>query len=227
MPIVERVDTGIPGFDKLVQGGFVKDSTNLIAGGAGTAKTTFCMQYLWNGLLKGENGVYITLEQSPEDILADMLLFGWDFKKHIDQKKLALYSTYPTSIPKLGESVFDIIKRVNAKRLVLDSLSIASAGWEESADISKIRRDVFDMMNMLKKVGVTSLLISEIPRAQKDALSRFGFEEFVVDSIVLLQYFSIGGAMRSMQILKMRRTNHGKKIYPFDVTDKGIVIRNI
>ena len=227
MPIVERVETGIPGFDKLVQGGFVKGSTNLIAGGAGTAKTTFCMQYLWNGLLKGENGVYITLEQLPHEILADMIMFGWDFSKFINQKKMALYSTFPSSIPKLEESVFDIVKKINAKRLVLDSVSIATTGWEESADTSKIRRNVFDMMGMLKKTGVTSLLISEIPRAQKDALSRFGFEEFIVDSVILLQYFSIAGAMRSLQILKMRRTDHGEKIYPFDITNKGLVVRDI
>ncbi len=227
MATVERVETGIPGFDKLIAGGFVKGSTNMIAGGAGTCKTTFCMQYLWNGLQKGENGVYITLEQSPQDILADMTQFGWDFKKYMDAGKFKIDSMISADITELTTRMFDSIKRTNAKRFALDSLSLAAMGWKERPDeFFKIRAKIFDLLNTLKGVGVTSLLISEISRAEKDALSRFGFEEFVVDSVVLMQYFSVGGPIRSLQVLKMRRTDHGKKIYPFEITDKGIVVKS-
>src|SRR3989338_6168513 len=90
--VSDRVETGIPGFDKLIEGGFVPGSTNLIAGNAGTGKTLMAMQYLWNGLQKGENAVYVTLEQRAEDILADVARFGWDFSKYIAAGKFRLDS---------------------------------------------------------------------------------------------------------------------------------------
>jgi len=85
----------------------------------------------------------------------------------------------------------------------------------------------FDMLNTLKSLGVTSLIISEVPRSGKDEISKFGFEEFVVDSVVLLNYMTVGGASRNLQILKMRRTDHGKKIYPFEITERGVMVRSL
>ncbi|MEM7825086.1 MAG: ATPase domain-containing protein [Candidatus Aenigmatarchaeota archaeon] len=223
---IERIDSGIPGLDKLMEGGFVKGSTNLIAGSAGTCKTIFSMQFILHGLQKGEPGVYITLEQKPEDILEDMAIFGWDFKKYIDSGKFILESFPPVDIVQIRTSMLNAIKRINAKRFVLDSLSIAAMGWKEKPEeVFKMRGKIFDVLTTLKTTGVTSLLISEIPRGEKEVISRFGFEEFIVDSVILLQSFTVGGPMRSLHILKMRRTNHEKKIYPFDVTNKGIVVK--
>jgi KaiC/GvpD/RAD55 family RecA-like ATPase len=224
----ERVESGIPGLDRLIEGGFVKGSTNLVAGSAGTCKTIMCMQYLLNGLQKGEPGVYITLEQRSEDILGDVSQFGWDFKKYIDAGKFVINSLATPDIVQLRTDMLTAIRKVNAKRFALDSLSIAAMGWKEKPEeIFKIRGKIFDLLNTLKSIGVTSLLISEIPRGEKDVISRFGFEEFVVDGVILMQYFIVGGSMRSLQILKMRRTNHGKKIYPFEVTDKGLIVKSL
>ncbi|MBI2547264.1 MAG: hypothetical protein HYW23_02350 [Candidatus Aenigmarchaeota archaeon] len=228
MPIVERVETGIPGFDKLIEGGLVKGSTNLVAGNAGTGKTLLCMQYLWNGLLKGENGVYVTLEQRPEDILADVSRFGWDFSKYIAAGKFKLESLIASDITTVTTKIVENVKKIGAKRFALDSLTIATMGWRESPDEAfKLRSKSFDMLNTLKSLGVTSMIISEVERAEKQSLSRFGFEEFVVDSVLLLNYMTVGGASRTMQILKMRRTDHGKKIYPFDITQQGIMIKSL
>jgi KaiC/GvpD/RAD55 family RecA-like ATPase len=186
------------------------------------------MQFLWNGLQKGDNAVYVTLEQAPEDILADMSRFGWDFSKYITAKKFRIESMIGADTTTLSTKVFSSLKATGAKRFVLDSLSLAAMGWKERPEEAfKTRMKIFDMLNTLKRTGATSLLISEIPKAEKDALSRFGFEEFVVDSVILLNSFAVAGTVRTLQIMKMRRTDHGKKIYPFDVTSKGIVVRSV
>ncbi|MBU5537407.1 MAG: ATPase domain-containing protein [Candidatus Aenigmatarchaeota archaeon] len=225
---IERVETGIPGFDKLIEGGLVKGSTNLVAGNSGTGKTIFCMQYLWNGLQRGENGVYITLEQRPEDILSDVARFGWDFSKYITTGRFRLESLVASDIATVTKSIVENIKAVNAKRFALDSLTIATMGWKERPEEAfQLRGKAFDMLNTLKSLGVTSMIISEVPRSAKEEISRFGFEEFVVDSVILLNYMTIGGASRNLQILKMRRTDHGKKIYPFEITERGIVVRSL
>jgi len=226
---IERVESGIPGLDKLIEGGFVKGSVNLIAGATGTGKSIFGCQFILHGLKKGENGVYICLEQSVEDLLSDVSKFGWDkeFKKYMEQERLKLESVLPTNIKKLGELIFDRVERIDAERLVVDSITVAAMGWEETSDISKIRRELFDFIQNLKKRGVTSLLIAEIPETEPKALSKFGFEEFVVDGVIVLHYleYTAGSTPRSLVIRKMRRTNHGVDIYPIEITDKGMVVK--
>ncbi len=225
--LIERVETGIPGFDRLVEGGFVAGSTNLLAGSAGTGKTIFGLQYLWNGLLKGENGVYLTLEERPDEILKDVDRFGWDFQKYITAGKCKISSHIADNIESVVEAIIETVKGIHAKRFVLDSLTIATMSWKERPDeMFKIRKKAFDMLNTLEGLGVTGIVISEVPRGEK-RISRFGFEEFISDSVIVLDYMSIGGPARNIQILKMRRTDHGKKIYPFDVTNKGIVVKSL
>lgn len=231
MEEIERVSSGIPGLDKLIEGGFVKGSVNLIAGTTGTGKTIFGMQFILHGLENGEPGVYLTLEQKEDEIIKDVKKFGWNekIKKYIAEGKLIIYSEHPTGIEELKETTRNLIMRNNAKRFVLDSLSIATMGWKVSSmDIGKIRSEIFDYIMMLKSFGVTSLLITEIPESKTKSLSRFGFEEFIADGVLILHYleYAAGGLPRSLIIRKMRRTKHGTDIYPFEIVDnKGIVIR--
>jgi circadian clock protein KaiC len=229
--MIERVESGIPGLDKLIEGGFVKNSVNLIAGRVGTGKTIFCCQYILHGLRKGESCVYVTLEESVEEILNDISVFGWDveFRKYMDKGKLIFVPEFPASFSELREIVVDLIRRVGAKRFVLDSLSVATMGWEVSTlDKGKIRRELFDFITALKREGVTSLLITEIP-SEGRGLSRFGFEEFVVDGIIILYYleYAVKGVTRSLTIRKMRRTKHATDIYPFEITKDGIVVKEV
>lgn len=224
---MERVPTGIPGLDPLIEGGFVKGSINLIAGQCGTGKTIFCCQFLLEGLRRNEPGVYLTLEESEEDILKDVARFGWDaeFKDAIGRGKFMIVSMAPTGMRELQEITLRYIHKLNAQRFALDSLSIATMAWKISAaEVSKMRSEVFDFFKALKRTGVTSLLITEIPEARMRALSRFGFEEFLADGVIVLYYleFSAGGLPRSLLVRKMRRTKHTHDIHPLEITDKGI-----
>lgn len=226
---IERIGSGILGLDSLIEGGFVKGSTNLVAGTTGTGKTTFSCQYILHGLRNGQPGVYITLEESQDDILADVSRFGWDkeFKKYIDQGKLIMFYQPPTDIKQLYDITHDLMKRINAERFVLDSLSVATMGWKiSSMDIGKIRTEIFEYFRMLKRSGATSLLITEIPETRQRSLSRFGFEEFVADSVIILHYleYAAGGIPRSLLIRKMRRTNHKNDVYPLQITERGIKV---
>ena len=227
--MVERIETGIPGLDRLIEGGFVKGSSVLLVGTTGTCKTIFSVQYLLHGLRNGENGVYLTLEETEDEILGDVAKFGWDreLKKYIEEGKFILHSQVPTDIKEVTDAALSLIKRVNAKRFVLDSMSIATLGWKVSTDIGKIRMELIDMIRMIKNTGATSIFIGEIPETKVKALSRLGVEEFIVDGIIVLHYleYAAGENPRSLLIRKMRRTNHGTYVYPFEVTSKGIVVK--
>ncbi|MCD6371629.1 MAG: AAA family ATPase [Candidatus Aenigmarchaeota archaeon] len=222
----DRVPTGIPGLDKLIQGGFIKGSVNLISGSAGTGKTIFGCQFLLEGLRRGEPGVFLTLEQDKEEILKDIAAFGWDKEFRLYEKKgiFKLEAEFPSKIREMQDRIIDLIERIRAKRFVLDSLTVAEMGWGEVKDIGKLRREVFEFIRALKRTGVTSLLISEIPEGS-EKISTFGFEEFLADGVIKMHYVGIGGTeIVNLQIRKMRRTKYISGFFPVKFGKNGLEV---
>ncbi len=218
---IERVPTGIPGLDELIQGGYVKGSTVLVTGSAGAGKTIFCSQFIWRGLQSGENCLFITFEEVPEDIIEDVRIFGWDFEKYINEKKLILEYSDPFSLTDIITPLVEKIKSNSVSRVVIDSTSLFGLYFKNPADV---RKQLYKLVMALKKSGATSLLTAEIPE-ESHKLSRFGVEEFVVDGVIVLHYIGIGeGTYRSLQIRKMRRTKHSHEIHPMRITERGIEI---
>ncbi len=219
--MIERISSGIFGLDRLIGGGFVKNSINLISGATGTGKTIFGLQFIWYGLQKGEKGVFISLEQEPEEIFQDVEYFGWDFKPFIQRRKCIIEYLSTWEIEELPSIVIDRIKTIKAERFVLDPLSLVCSSLEPP----RMRTEISEFFKQLKHSGATSLLICEIPEESK-GLSTFGVEEFIADSVIVLHYLEFGGGMvpRSLIIRKMRRTKHGTDVYPIEITKRGIVV---
>lgn len=221
MPKFERIPSGIPGLDKLIEGGFIKGSAYLISGGTGTGKTIFCTQFIYEGLKIGEKCMYLTLEEKPEDIITDVKNFGIDLKKYADKKQLFLEYRDPFEITDIVSPLIEQIKTSKIKRIVIDSTSLFGLYFKEPFEV---RKQLYKLITALKAAETTTLLTAEILEDVK-GLSRFGVEEFIADGIILLHYMGIGkGTYYSLQIRKMRRTNHGKDIYPMMITDKGIKV---
>ena len=219
--MIERVSTGIPGLDEVIQGGFVKKSVNLLSGPTGTGKSIFGLQFLWDGLKKGENGVFLSLEQDQEDIFGNAKDFGWDFNKYVNDEKCIVEYLPLWRLEDLTITILEKIKSIKAKRFVLDTISLVCSKLEEE----EIRSELTEFLKELRRSGATSLLLSEIPEGSK-GLSTFGIEEFIVDGIIVLHYleFVSGMTPRSLVIRKMRRTNHGTDVYPISITNKGLSI---
>ena len=224
LPSASRVKTGIPGLDPLIDGGILQKSVNLVTGETGTGKTIFCCQFLWYGLQKGETGVYITLEEDPEDIKEDARQFGWDFDKYIKKDLLRIVYHDPAQVNNLGSVLIDEIRSMKAKRLVIDPTSVMGLAVKDPA---LIRKMILNVINVIKRTDCTAMLISEVTEESK-ILSRFGVEEFVVDGIFVLNYIGIGEtSARTLIIRKMRRTRHGTDIYPMEIGSNGVEIKPI
>lgn len=221
---IERIPSGIPGLDKLMEGGFVKGSTNLVSGSAGTGKTIFCAQFLLEGLKKGEVCMFITLEESAEDIINDVKRFDWDLQKYVSDGKLFLDFEDPFQLTDITSPLLDKIKEHKVQRVAVDSTSVFELYYKEPAEI---RKQLFKLLTGLKEIGVTSVITSELPEEYK-TLGKFGVEEFVVDGVIVLHYLGIGeSAYSSIQIRKMRRTKHEKDVYPMEIGDNGIVVKKL
>ena len=132
---IPRLKTGIPGLDPLIEGGVLHRSVNLVTGETGTGKTIFSCQFLWHGLQKGETGVYITLEEDPEDIKEDAKQFGWDFQKYIEKDLFRIIYHDPAQINNLSSVLIDEIRSLKAKRLVIDSTSVMGLAVKDAAQI--------------------------------------------------------------------------------------------
>jgi circadian clock protein KaiC len=222
MGLNNRVITGVEGFDKLVEGGFPRNSVIIIAGGPGAGKTIFSAQYIHHGALNGEKGVYVSFGETAEIFKEYMQRFSLDFQKlEKDGKAVILDLT----VPKLGlETNLDLIEQkvreLGAKRLVVDSFSAIALALGEKVDV---RTTLHMLTKLFRELNCTTIMVVDISIGSKNIGT--GLEEFLADGIVILDTSLASGQLqRNILIRKMRGTNHSIKTCPYLITDQGIVI---
>lgn len=230
---IEKLEFGIPGLDHIAMGGLPRGRTTLIAGTSGSAKTTLAVQYLAEGIKRGETGVFVTFEEFPRDIRKNMLSLGWNIENWEREGKWAFVnaSTQPgEAITEAGNydlagllvRIETAIKRVKATRVSLDSVG---AVFSQFSDHSLVRRELFRITAAMKSSGVTTVLTAERTEEYGD-ITRFGVEEFVVDNVIILRNaLEAEKRRRTIEILKFRGTNHLKGEFPFTVTwGRGLTV---
>jgi len=229
---MKKIPTGIVGFDEIAHGGIPIGRTTLLAGTSGSGKTIFAMQFLVGGLQKGESAVFVTFEETPKDIIRNMKSFGWDLQKYVDKGKMAFVDASPSQDETIEVGEFDLsaflarimyaIKKVNATRVTLDSISALFPRYNDQAII---RRELYRITAKLKEKGVTAILTAERVTEEKEQIARFGVEEFVSDNVVLLHNYLDtirGDRKRSVEILKFRGTDHESQDTPILVLADGM-----
>ncbi len=240
--MINRVATGIKGFDELIEGGFPEGRTVLVVGACGTGKTIFSLQYLYNGVKKySEPGIYLTLDERPELVRQDVVRFGWDLRKLEDENmlqivdgsvaKIGMPSEEELSLPSTGFDldkllleIMRIAKRIGARRLVIDSIPALGLKFEGESDV---RNAILKLSFMLARIGVTSMLISETQEGE-NKFGKFGVEEYVTDGVIVMRYMSVGArSNRTIHVRKLRATKHSEDLHPMEITDKGIVVHEI
>ncbi|MBX6312409.1 MAG: circadian clock protein KaiC [Isosphaeraceae bacterium] len=231
---IPRLRTEIDGFDLIAAGGLPKGRTTLLSGTSGSAKTVFAAQFLAAGIQRaGDSGVFVTFEESPEDIRRNMAGFGWDIPAWEAKDRWAFVDASPEpGDPHLVAGSYDLgallvriehaVRRINAHRVVLDSLGGIFAQLDHEATI---RHELFRITRALKKMGVTALITAERTEEQ-GPISRFGVEEFVSDNVVILRnVLQDEVRRRTVEILKFRGTDHQKGEWPFTIVPhQGIVV---
>ena len=222
--------TGIPGFDEITGGGLPAGRPTLVCGSAGAGKTLFAMEFLVRGAtLFNEPGVFISFEETDEELATNVSSLGFNIKQLIADKKLLLDYVFieRSEIEETGdydlEGLFlrleHAINFIGAKRIVLDTLEALFSGLPNEAIL---RAELRRLFRWLKEKDVTAVITCE---RGEGTLTRYGLEEYVADCVILLDNRVENQiSTRRMRIIKYRGTAHGTNEYPFFIDENGFSV---
>lgn len=244
-----RTKTGIQGLDKALNGGIPNGNIVLISGGAGTGKSTLCLQFAINGAtLFGEKSLYISTEQNKEELYRQASGFNWPVRALEEKRLLKIIYFDVTEGDSFLEKMNAIIEEFQPKRIVIDSLttltdSMLVSGVLEDKGFSMIqiaetvnpiprtekimsKTLLYHLFKAIKKYKITTLLTTELFE-KSDLLSADGVSEFIADGVVLLHYVGVGSVdYRSLDIRKMRYTDHTKPTLTYAIGGSGVEFKD-
>ncbi|HXB58284.1 MAG TPA: circadian clock protein KaiC [Candidatus Acidoferrales bacterium] len=228
--VLKKAPTGIDGFDEITGGGLPQGRPTLVCGGAGCGKSLFATEFLIRGALQfHEPGILMTFEETTDDIKKNVASLGFNIADLVARKKIFIdyVRVERSEIEENGE--YDLeglfirldhaIKKIGAKRVVLDTIETLFAGLANQAIL---RAEVRRLFNWLKDRGMTTVITGE---RGEGALTRQGLEEYVSDCVVLLDHRVNGQiSTRRLRVVKYRGSTHGTNEYPFLIDEDGISV---
>lgn len=225
--MINRIPSGVPGFDELVEGGFEQKSVSLLVGAPGTGKSTFALQFLYEGAVHfNEPGLLLSFSETPESIMEHSLNFGWDFEKLEKENKFRVISLKPHQISSLlqsgGGRIRDEVESLGVKRIVVDSVTAYSLLFKD--DYLK-RESIVEFFTLFRDWGLTSLVISEAsPKAFEQQEGSIGF---FADAILHFYYLFSGTQERThcVEVYKMRGTHHANRLYELFFQNSGVTVK--
>src|SRR3972149_5503760 len=208
---VDRCVTGIEGLDNILDGAIPRGNTVLITGSVGTGKTSLCLEFLVHGALYGENSLYISVTESTDKLLKNIIPYDFFEDKLVKEGQLHF----------LVAAVVNLGGEMRIRRLVLDSITSVTYRLK-SEEI--LREFVLKLGSRLSTLGCTTLIVSEIsPTGER--YSTYGVEEAISDGIVVMGNLERrGDLLRTLQVVKMRGTMHSRAKYVLDLTTTGVLL---
>ena len=244
--MVDRTLTGIEGLDKALNGGVPQGNIVLISGGAGTGKSTLCLQFIINGAMKfNEKSLYITTEQNYEELSRQAKCYDWNIKQLESKGLLRVFYLDVVSEKNFLDTLDQELQRFQPQRIVVDSMTtltdnLTITDFKDKTAFSMveimdnvvptplsekliIKNVLYSLINKLKRdTDATAFLTTELYEDAK-GLSADGVSEFICDGVIKLDYIGVGSVeYRSMVIRKMRYTSHEKKPLSYDMGSSGI-----
>ena len=243
---MDRVATGIKGLDEVLKGGLPKSRTILVVGSPGSGKTTFAVQFLVGGAKNGEPGLYVSLDEKPERVKADLASFGWNLDSLETSGKLTFIDatqmrrpwlrpageqsigkenpvslTLPElTLPSLARTIAKVAAEEGTQRIVLDPITSFMLRYTEEP---KRRRALLLLFDALESTGCSCLVTSELRTAV--LARRFQLEEYLSQGVVLLHTMvHNGNVIRGVQVEKMRGISHDDQLRPYQIGSEGIEV---
>ena len=222
----ERVKVGILGLDDMLGGGLIPGSICSIIGTYGTGKTTFSLQFIWDGLTRGERVIYISLEERESRIFTYMKQKGWDITPFIN-KALYVIKLDPTDFNvannRIKNELPKLIEEVKASRVVIDPISLFEDLFETD---SERRQEMYRFIEGLRDRNCTIMMTSETHRDNVFS-SRHGLIEYLSDTVILLRYVrpsDLTDVHLALEVVKMRMSAHSREIKPYEIEQDQVMV---
>jgi circadian clock protein KaiC len=223
--------SGIKGLDEVLEGGLPQGRPTLVCGNAGCGKTLLAMEFLVRGAMDyHEPGVFMSFEESAEDLIQNVASLGFDVQNLIDEKKMFIDFVYfeKNEIEETGEydleplfiRLGNAIDTIGAKRVALDTIESLFSGLSNE---TILRAELRRLFRWLKDRGVTAVITGE--SGSSGMLTRHSLEEYVSDCVIFLDHrITDQISTRRMRVVKYRGSVHGTNEYPFLIDEKGITV---
>lgn len=226
---MDSLNTGVTGLDEMLMGGIPKEHIVAVLGSPGTGKSTFALQFIYAGLLKDENCIYLSLEESEDTIVKTASIFGWDLKPYITNKKLVLIRLSAMNIKITANRVENDLPRLfesfGVKRLVIDPITLYEMLYEHE---SERREHLFNFAEKIREHGITVVMTSETNN-NNAYNSKFGLIEYIADGVIVLRQVrqtDLRAVTTVIEISKMRRIDHSRDIKPYVISKNGIIVHS-
>ncbi|MBD3163962.1 hypothetical protein GF323_02070 [Candidatus Woesearchaeota archaeon] len=248
---LKRMPLGIKGLDENMQGGVPLGSNILVTGASGTMKSSVCFNSIYNEASKGKNVLYISLEQSYVSLLNQMINMGFDFQKvdvTIIGSDPSIIKKKVKEVKKSKKGHI-ILSDLGSLRASIKSKEAPTADWwniiskivktmKEDTEISSVvldslnslyvlsdfknpRNKIFHIFNFFKQLGITSFLISEMPK-DGSKYSEYEVEDFLADGVIVIQLVERNRKVtREINITKMRGTDVNVDVFTLEYSKGG------
>lgn len=222
---MDKVKTGISGLDEMLNGGIPAKRHVAIYGGPGCGKTSFGFEFIYKGAKNGENGLYLSLEETEDDIISNMkntFPMFTDIPELMKKGSMKIVKPDKIDMDKIAEVVESAITDDEVTRIVIDSATMVRMSFTKEIEY---RQTLFEFLSLLRNLDCTSITTVEASNARREEIT-FDIEHFVMDGIINLYNLDRGGdtRVRALEIFKMRGTDHSRDLVPFKVTPSGIKV---
>ena len=229
--VLEKIPTGIEGFDDISSGGLPRGRTTLLMGGAGCGKTVFALQTLVNGATHHDApGIFVAFEENANRVVTNAARFGW--KIGALQKRHLYFLNAHLSPDVVKAGAFDLTallvgieakaREMGAKLVVFDALDVLLSLLDDRA---AERRELYRIQEWLARTGLTGILTTKVEENNPPTAQRYGFMEFMADCVVLLRQRILDRvAVREMRVVKYRGSAHVLNEVPFVIDAGGIEV---
>ena len=222
--VEERISSGVPGLDKLLGGGLWQGSTTLVAAPTGGGKTTIGLQFVLEGVRRGEASLYANFQENPTQIARVLRNLGADAADAEKKGLLNLYYSSPVEL-QIDSVIVTLFKRIRAekiKRVVIDAIGDLRMA---ASDPQRLHDYLYALIQHFTVMGVTTFLNFEIAGVGSDVHVSEARDErisYLSDNIVLLSTEVRDKVKRTVSIIKARGGAHDLNVHEIEITGKGV-----